>query len=53
VVVDATVVEQLLPDCLRESEVRRVVTMQMADLAGTNFEGELAAPSWAGHDSRP
>jgi AraC family transcriptional regulator of adaptative response / DNA-3-methyladenine glycosylase II len=33
--------------------MRRVITMQMADLARTHLEGELATPPWACDHSRP
>jgi hypothetical protein len=53
VVVDAPLLEQLSPNPLREPEVRRVVAVQVADLARTDLEGELAAPAWACYDSGP
>jgi hypothetical protein len=53
VVVNAPLPEQLIPDRLREPEVRRVVAVQMADLASTDLERELAAPAWARRDSWP
>jgi hypothetical protein len=52
VVVDAPLLEQLSPDRLREPEVRSVVAVQVADLARTDLERELAAPAWACDNSR-
>src|SRR5215207_2833764 len=52
-VYDAALLEELGPDLLRESEVRGVIAVQVADLAPPDREGELAAAARPGLDTRP
>jgi hypothetical protein len=50
---DSPLLPQLGPDPLGEREVRRVVAVQVADLASPEPERELASATWAGLDTRP
>jgi hypothetical protein len=50
---DPPLLHQLGPDPLGEGEVRRVVAVQVADLAAAQPEAELAAAAEARLDSRP
>jgi hypothetical protein len=53
VVVDAPLLEQLGPDGLGEPEVEGVVTVQVAELALAEGEGELAAAAGPRLHARP
>src|SRR5581483_7969527 len=45
--------EELVPELLREHEVRRAVAVQMTDLAPAEPQRKLPARTWAGLDSLP
>ena len=53
VVVDPPLLEQGVPDVLREAEVGRVVAVQVADLPPPDPEGELAPTPGIRRDARP
>ena len=50
---DAALLPKLGPQLLREKEMGRVIAVQVADLAATELEGELAALARACFDVRP
>jgi hypothetical protein len=53
VIVDPSLIEQLLPDLLGEPAMEDAVAVQVAELATTHGEGELAPAAGARLDAGP
>jgi hypothetical protein len=53
VVDDSTLLDELGPHVPWKAEMRSVVAVEMADLAGADLEGELAAPARPRFDAGP